>query len=130
MTNPSAVLDLAKSGSFVDRHIGSRRQTEIDTMLQAVGYSSVDALVNTAVPDDIKQPTPLTLRPALSEVEVLAELRRLASLNKTAVQLIGQGYYDTVTPAVIRRNILEAPAWYTAYTRTSRRSPRAASKRS
>ncbi|WP_287902502.1 aminomethyl-transferring glycine dehydrogenase, partial [Arthrobacter sp.] len=116
MTNPSAVLDLAKSGSFVDRHIGSRRQTEIDTMLQAVGYSSVDALVNTAVPDDIKQPTPLTLRPALSEVEVLAELRRLASLNKTAVQLIGQGYYDTVTPAVIRRNILEAPAWYTAYT--------------
>jgi len=116
VTNPSAVLDLAKSGSFVDRHIGSRRQTEIDTMLQAVGYSSVDALVNTAVPDDIKQPTPLTLRPALSEVEVLAELRRLASLNKTAVQLIGQGYYDTVTPAVIRRNILEAPAWYTAYT--------------
>ena len=53
---------------------------------------------------------------ALSEVEVLAELRKLAAKNKTAVQMIGQGYYDTVTPPVIRRNILEAPAWYTAYT--------------
>ncbi|MDP5227772.1 MULTISPECIES: aminomethyl-transferring glycine dehydrogenase [Arthrobacter] len=118
MTNPSAVL--AETGAahttFVDRHIGARRESDIATMLQAVGYSSVDALVQTAVPDDIKQPTPLTLRPALSEVEVLAELRRLASKNRTAVQLIGQGYYDTVTPAVIRRNILEAPAWYTAYT--------------
>ena len=60
--------------------------------------------------------TPLKLTDALTEVEVLAELRKLAAKNKTAVQMIGQGYYDTVTPAVIRRNILEAPAWYTAYT--------------
>ena len=59
---------------------------------------------------------PLELAAALSEVEVLAELRKLAAKNKTAVQMIGQGYYDTVTPPVIRRNILEAPAWYTAYT--------------
>src|SRR6478609_2558790 len=101
--------------AFADRHIGTRRQTDIDTMLKAIGYDSVDGLVDTAVPDSIRQQKPLSLDGALSEVEVLAELRRLASKNKTAVQMIGQGYYDTVTPPVIRRNILEAPAWYTAY---------------
>jgi glycine dehydrogenase len=102
--------------TFADRHIGARRQADIDTMLKAVGYDSVDGLVDNAVPDSIRQEKPLTLDSALSEVQVLAELRKLASKNKTAVQMIGQGYYDTVTPPVIRRNILEAPAWYTAYT--------------
>ncbi|MCI0141392.1 aminomethyl-transferring glycine dehydrogenase [Arthrobacter bambusae] len=104
------------STAFVDRHIGARRQADIDIMLKSVGYDSVDSLVDTAVPKDIRQDVALTLQDALSEVEVLAELRRLASKNKTAVQMIGQGYYDTVTPPVIRRNILESPAWYTAYT--------------
>ncbi|MGO4492463.1 aminomethyl-transferring glycine dehydrogenase [Arthrobacter sp. 2YAF22_2] len=104
------------STSFVDRHVGARRQADVDAMLKAVGYDTVDALVDTAVPKDIRQDSPLQLTEALSEVEVLAELRKLAAKNKTAVQMIGQGYYDTVTPAVIRRNILEAPAWYTAYT--------------
>ncbi|WP_346960094.1 aminomethyl-transferring glycine dehydrogenase [uncultured Arthrobacter sp.] len=104
------------STSFVDRHIGARRQADVDAMLKAVGYDTVDALVDTAVPKDIRQDSDLALGAALSEVEVLAALRRLASKNKTAVQMIGQGYFDTVTPAVIRRNILEAPAWYTAYT--------------
>ncbi|MGK3649559.1 glycine dehydrogenase, partial [Pseudarthrobacter enclensis] len=102
--------------TFVDRHIGARRQADVDAMLKAVGYDSVDGLVEVAVPASIRQETALKLSDALSEVEVLAELRRLAGRNKTAVQMIGQGYYDTVTPAVIRRNILEAPAWYTAYT--------------
>ncbi|MFD5278672.1 aminomethyl-transferring glycine dehydrogenase [Pseudarthrobacter sp. NPDC058362] len=102
--------------TFVDRHIGARRQSDIDTMLKTVGYDSVDGLVDVAVPAAIRQETALRLQDALSEVEVLAELRRLAAKNKTAVQMIGQGYYDTITPAVIRRNILEAPAWYTAYT--------------
>ncbi|MFJ4264563.1 aminomethyl-transferring glycine dehydrogenase [Paenarthrobacter nicotinovorans] len=104
------------STTFVDRHIGARRQADIETMLKTVGYDSVDALVDTAVPNDIRQDIALTLQDALSEVEVLAELRKLASKNKTAVQMIGQGYYDTITPPVIRRNILESPAWYTAYT--------------
>ncbi|WP_230119776.1 aminomethyl-transferring glycine dehydrogenase [Arthrobacter sp. Bi83] len=104
------------STSFVDRHIGARREADVDAMLKAVGYDTVDALVDTAVPKDIRQDSPLELAPALSEVEALAELRKLAAKNKTAVQMIGQGYYDTVTPPVIRRNILEAPAWYTAYT--------------
>lgn len=102
--------------TFADRHIGARRQSDIDTMLKAVGYDTVDGLVDNAVPASIRQEKPLSLDSALSEVEVLAELRKLASKNKTAVQMIGQGYYDTVTPPVIRRNILEAPAWYTAYT--------------
>ena len=104
------------STSFVDRHIGARRQSDVDAMLKAVGYDTVDALVDTAVPKDIRQDSDLALGAALSEVEVLAELRKLAAKNKTAVQMIGQGYYDTLTPPVIRRNILEAPAWYTAYT--------------
>ncbi|MFB8369784.1 aminomethyl-transferring glycine dehydrogenase [Pseudarthrobacter sp. NPDC055928] len=102
--------------TFADRHIGARRQSDIDTMLKAVGYDSVDGLVDSAVPDSIRQEKPLTLDSALSEVQVLGGLRKLAAKNKTAVQMIGQGYYDTVTPPVIRRNILEAPAWYTAYT--------------
>src|SRR6476620_7208715 len=102
--------------TFADRHIGARRHSDSDTLLQAVGYDTVDGLVDNAVPAPIRQEKPLSLDSALSEVEVLAELRKLASKNKTAVQMIGPGYYDTVTPAVIRRNILEAPAWYTAYT--------------
>jgi glycine dehydrogenase len=106
----------APAATFVDRHIGARRQADVDTMLKAVGYDTVDALVDTAVPKDIRQDSALELDGALSEVEALAELRRLAAKNKTAVQMIGQGYYDTVTPPVIRRNILEGPAWYTAYT--------------
>ena len=103
--------------SFVDRHIGARRQADVDTMLKAVGYDTVDA------PRGHRRSRRTSGRTrrsrstaALSEVEVLAELRKLAAKNKTAVQMIGQGYYDTVTPPVIRRNILEAPAWYTAYT--------------
>ncbi|POH57628.1 aminomethyl-transferring glycine dehydrogenase [Arthrobacter glacialis] len=102
--------------AFVDRHIGARKQSHIETMLKAIGYDSVDSLVDTAVPDSIRQAKPLELRSALSEVEVLADLRAIAAKNKMAVQLIGQGYYNTVTPPVIMRNILEAPAWYTAYT--------------
>ncbi|MGC7151352.1 aminomethyl-transferring glycine dehydrogenase [Paenarthrobacter ureafaciens] len=102
--------------AFADRHIGARRQADIDTMLKAIGYDSVDGLVDVAVPDSIRQSSPLTLQKALSETQVLAELRKLAAKNKTAVQMIGQGYYDTITPPVIRRNILESPAWYTAYT--------------
>ncbi|WP_258804928.1 aminomethyl-transferring glycine dehydrogenase [Pseudarthrobacter sp. NS4] len=104
------------AATFVDRHIGARRQADVDAMLKAVGYDTVDALVDKAVPKEIRQETPLKLSPALSEVEALAELRKLAAKNRTAVQMIGQGYYDTVTPPVIRRNVLEAPAWYTAYT--------------
>ncbi|WP_371419188.1 aminomethyl-transferring glycine dehydrogenase [Pseudarthrobacter sp. NamE5] len=113
---PAIPASFASAATFVDRHIGARRQADVDTMLKAVGYDTVDALVDTAVPRNIRQDSPLELAAALSEVQVLAELRQLAAKNRTAVQMIGQGYYDTVTPPVIRRNILESPAWYTAYT--------------
>ncbi|WP_370279172.1 aminomethyl-transferring glycine dehydrogenase [Pseudarthrobacter sp. NamB4] len=113
---PAIPASSASAATFVDRHIGARRQADVDTMLKAVGYDTVDALVDTAVPRDIRQDSALELANALSEVQVLGELRKLAAKNRTAVQMIGQGYYDTVTPPVIRRNILESPAWYTAYT--------------
>ncbi|WP_442215268.1 aminomethyl-transferring glycine dehydrogenase [Specibacter sp. RAF43] len=85
-------------------------------MLAAIGQESVDAMVERAVPATIRQEKPLALDAALTEEQVLAALRTIAAKNTMAVQMIGQGYYDTVTPAVIRRNVLEAPAWYTAYT--------------
>jgi glycine dehydrogenase len=101
--------------AFVDRHIGAR-SNDAETMLKQLGYASVDQLVDTAVPADIRQSAPLNLPAARSEMEVLADLRALAAKNTVAVQMIGQGYYDTVTPPVILRNVLESPAWYTAYT--------------
>ncbi|WP_430297200.1 aminomethyl-transferring glycine dehydrogenase [Sinomonas sp. B1-1] len=109
------VTDLSPA-VFVDRHIGVRRDADIKHMLNTVGFDSIDALASAAVPDSIKQEQPLTLDSALSESEALASLRALAAKNKPRVQMIGQGYYDTVTPPVIRRNIVEDPAWYTAYT--------------
>ncbi|WP_136609206.1 aminomethyl-transferring glycine dehydrogenase [Sinomonas albida] len=110
------MTDHAVPAAFVDRHIGARRDEDIKHMLNAIGYDSADALAASAVPDSIKQDAPLTLSAALSETEALSALRVLAAKNKPRVQMIGQGYYDTVTPAVIRRNIVENPAWYTAYT--------------
>ncbi|WP_028279325.1 aminomethyl-transferring glycine dehydrogenase [Arthrobacter sp. H5] len=101
--------------SFSDRHIGPRAN-DADQMLKVLGYPSLDKLVDVAVPASIRSAEPLNLPAALSESEVLAQLRAIAAKNKTAVQMIGQGYFDTVTPPVIRRNVLEAPAWYTAYT--------------
>ncbi|WP_084500061.1 aminomethyl-transferring glycine dehydrogenase [Brevibacterium album] len=99
---------------FADRHIGPRAG-ETEAMLAAVGFDSTEALAAAAVPDSIVQETPLGT-PAMSEVEVQARLRELAAKNTVRVQMIGQGFHDTVTPAVIRRNVVENPAWYTAYT--------------
>jgi len=105
---------------FVDRHVGPRTGTDgrddVAHMLGHLGYDSVDALIDAAVPASIRLDGPLDLPAARTEPEVLADLRRLASQNETRVQMIGQGYWDTVTPAVIRRGVLENPAWYTAYT--------------
>ncbi|MET4060884.1 glycine dehydrogenase [Arthrobacter sp. UYP6] len=100
---------------FVDRHIGARAGSA-EAMLKAVGYDSLDALADMAVPAAIRQGSPLVLDPARSEEETLAQLRSIAGKNKTAVQMIGQGYYGTHTPPVILRNVVEDPAWYTAYT--------------
>ncbi|WP_104181550.1 aminomethyl-transferring glycine dehydrogenase [Arthrobacter sp. B0490] len=103
------------ASTFADRHIGPRT-SDAGKMLEVLGYPSLEKLVDMAVPASIRLDRPLDLPGALSETEVLAQLRRIAGRNRTAVQMIGQGYFDTVTPPVIRRNVLESPAWYTAYT--------------
>ncbi|WP_404286701.1 aminomethyl-transferring glycine dehydrogenase [Glutamicibacter arilaitensis] len=103
------------SSEFVSRHIGPRPD-DVNHMLQTLGYSSLNELIDTAVPADIRQGAALDLPAALSETEALAHLRNLASKNVMKTQMIGQGFYDTITPPVIRRNIVENPAWYTAYT--------------
>ena len=97
------------------RHIGPS-PAEMEQMLRAVGAPSLDALIDGIVPDDIRLKTPLAWGEALSEQGVLERLRRVAAKNRVMTSLIGQGYYGTVTPPVIQRNIFENPAWYTAYT--------------
>ncbi len=97
------------------RHIGPS-PAEIAEMLKAVGAASLDALIDETVPADIRQAAPLEWEPALSEQAALHRLRQVAGRNKVLTSLIGQGYYGTVTPPVIQRNIFENPAWYTAYT--------------
>jgi glycine dehydrogenase len=100
---------------FADRHLGPRGR-EVRTMLDQLGIDTMDTLVDRAVPKAIRSQTPLDLPAARTEPEVLAHLRELAGKNQVKTQMIGQGYYGTHTPAVIRRNVLESPAWYTAYT--------------
>jgi glycine dehydrogenase len=101
--------------SFADRHIGPSVHEQAK-MLAECGYDSLDALVDAAIPAAIRDPRELDLPPAASEAEALAELRALAAENRPMIQMIGLGFHDTVTPAVIRRNVLESPSWYTAYT--------------
>ncbi|MGB2570051.1 aminomethyl-transferring glycine dehydrogenase [Micromonospora citrea] len=100
---------------FADRHIGPDRADE-RRMLQAVGYDSIDELMDAAIPEVIRWHGTLDLPEPAGEREALAELRALAAANTVAVSMIGLGYHGTHTPAVIRRNVLENPAWYTAYT--------------
>src|SRR3954447_10179014 len=85
-------------------------------MLAVVGYGSRRELVAAAVPSGIRSDHLLALPPAVDEEQVLAELREIAGHNRPITSMIGLGYSDTVTPAVIRRNVLESPGWYTAYT--------------
>jgi glycine dehydrogenase len=103
--------------TFAERHIGTTHDAQA-RMLETLGYDSVEALVTAAVPESIHvQPVANSVIPAAAtERESLAELRRLANRNVVRRSMIGLGYYDTITPAVIKRNVLENPSWYTAYT--------------
>ncbi len=102
--------------AFADRHIGTDAAAQA-TMLAAVGYPSVDALLDAAVPSSIRvKAFDSAIAPAATEREAIAELRALAAQNTVRRSMIGLGYYDTITPAVIKRNVLESPSWYTAYT--------------
>jgi glycine dehydrogenase len=101
---------------FSERHIGPTREDQ-RAMLATLGYESLDELLAAALPEDVLAPESLAALPApRTEQEVLTELRRLAARNTVRISMIGLGYYPTITPAVIRRNVLENPAWYTAYT--------------
>jgi glycine dehydrogenase len=99
---------------FARRHIGPSADDQ-QRMLETVGYTSLDELTEAALPPSATA-APLDLPPALSETGAQAELRRIAGQNQVLTSMIGLGYYGTVTPAVIRRNLLENPGWYTAYT--------------
>ncbi|MGH8944176.1 MAG: aminomethyl-transferring glycine dehydrogenase [Acidimicrobiia bacterium] len=99
---------------FADRHIGPRPD-DIDKMLATIGAASLDDLVAETIPASILD-TDLDLPPALSEGQTIERLSELASKNVVMTSLIGLGYHDTITPPVIQRNVLESPAWYTAYT--------------
>ena len=111
--NRSEVLEPFED--FVRRHVGPSDE-EQEGMLKVLGYDTLDALVDAAVPGSVRSLGTLDLPPAVSEHQVLGELRRLAASNTVVEPMIGLGYSGTVTPGVIRRNVLESPAWYTAYT--------------
>src|SRR5688500_11660376 len=111
----ASLRDLEHHDAFLERHIGPN-DAEIAHMLRAVGHDSLDALTDAIVPASIKSPKPLALPRPVTEVEAIAKIRAIASKNQVFRSFIGQGYYGTHTPNVILRNILENPAWYTAYT--------------
>ncbi len=114
MSQPS-LRDLEHHDAFVERHIGPN-DAEIAQMLRTVGHDSLDAMTEAIVPASIAPTGALSLPESLTEVKALAKLRAIAGRNKVFRSFIGQGYYGTHTPNVILRNILENPAWYTAYT--------------
>jgi glycine dehydrogenase len=100
---------------FLHRHVGTS-DDEQAVMLKELGFESLDALIDAAVPGAVRSLDALRLPSAASEHEVLEELRLLAASNEVLEPMIGLGYHGTITPGVIRRNVLESPSWYTAYT--------------
>ena len=104
-----------QQNEFTGRHIGPNKQ-ETAAMLSAIGVGSLDELISKTIPDGIRIKTDLELPAATSEFEYLAALKKVAGKNKVFKSYIGQGYYDTITPGVILRNVFENPGWYTAYT--------------
>src|SRR6476660_6999550 len=101
--------------TFVRRHSGPSPR-DVSAMLETVGAKTLGELIGQTLPSSIRQKAPLDLGAALSETEAIAHMRELASQNQLFTSLVGQGYSGTILPAVIQRNILENPAWYTAYT--------------
>jgi len=115
VSDTPTLQDLAKTAAFRRRHIGPG-PVEQQRMLSALGYDDLDTLMSAAVPPSIRSDERVDLPPALSESEALAELRERAARTFPGVAMIGLGYAPTITPPVIRRNVLENPSWYTAYT--------------
>ena len=108
-------IRLSYTDSFADRHNGPSKE-DVDEMLEVLGKQSLDELIRESVPASIFFDKPLALNKALSEYEFLGRVKEIAQENAIYRSFIGMGYYDTVTPPVIQRNILENPSWYTQYT--------------
>jgi glycine dehydrogenase len=104
-----------QQNEFSGRHIGPN-QAEATAMLKEIGVNSLEALISKTIPDAIRIKSDLDVPSAISEFEYLNELKKIAAKNKVFKSFIGQGYYDTITPSVILRNVFENPGWYTAYT--------------
>ncbi|GAB6987178.1 aminomethyl-transferring glycine dehydrogenase [Nocardioides pyridinolyticus] len=115
MADHPTLTDLDGALPFLERHIGLR-DADVATMLERLGFGSLEALMDAAVPGGIRTPESLDLPTALSEEATARELRHLAAQNRPGEAMIGLGYHGTITPPVIRRNVLEDPSWYTAYT--------------
>ena len=117
-TSPVQSHESAPVGSFASRHLGSDSHETV-AMLAALGFETMDQLIDATVPTSVRDNEPLRLTDLpgpMAEHELLDHLRELAGRNRVVTSMIGQGYYGTHTPAVIQRNVLENPAWYTAYT--------------
>src|SRR5690606_20233286 len=110
--SPGAIMSTYQ---FSRRHIGLSEEA-ISGMLERLGVASIDELIEQAIPANILDRRELDLPEPLTEQEALAEMRSFAAMNRRVRSLLGLGYYGTITPPVILRNVLESPAWYTAYT--------------
>lgn len=106
---------LEPSDTFLRRHVGVTEET-VSAMLSTIGYKELDDLINDAVPENIRLRKELSLPKPVGEYALQRELKKIVSKNKIYRSYLGLGYYSCITPAVIQRNILENPGWYTAYT--------------
>ena len=104
-----------KTDLLVNRHVGIT-ETDEQLMLQKIGVKSIDELIDKTIPSDIRIKQPLDLPEAMTEYEFAKHINELAAMNKLFTTYIGMGWYNTITPAVIQRNVLENPVWYTSYT--------------
>ncbi|MCK9394343.1 MAG: aminomethyl-transferring glycine dehydrogenase [Methylobacter sp.] len=110
-----SLAQLEMRGNFINRHIGPNPQ-QIKAMLTELGLNELEDIIDAAIPANILNHEPLRLTETISERAVIKHLRKMRERNKVFTSMIGMGYYDTIMPAVIKRNVLENPAWYTAYT--------------
>ncbi|HYF74309.1 MAG TPA: glycine dehydrogenase (aminomethyl-transferring), partial [Nocardioides sp.] len=115
MSDHQPLTELDDALPFSERHIGLRPE-DVEAMLARLGFDSLDALMDAAVPGGIRSADDLDLPTPLTEAAVARELRTIAQANRPGETMIGLGYHATTTPPVIRRNVLEDPSWYTAYT--------------
>jgi glycine cleavage system P protein (glycine dehydrogenase) len=111
----TSLTQLEMRGNFINRHIGPNQQ-QIEQMLSELKLTSLEELIDRAIPENILNHEPLALTETISETAVINYMRKMRRRNKVFTSMIGMGYYDTIMPAVIKRNVLENPGWYTAYT--------------